>query len=79
MTLPSLTYVTCVPLQHNGDCSLIGVTPDLTLFTEEIYGDGFVAQQATRLDRTIVERVDEGERSGGGMDRLNRLASAILS
>jgi hypothetical protein len=64
MTLPNLTYATCVPLQHKGDCSLIGVTPDLTLYTEEIYGDGFVAQQATRLDGAIIERVDEGEHSG---------------
>src|SRR5687768_2666173 len=70
MVLPALKYHACLPLQHRGDCSLIGVTPDLIVYTEEVYDDGLVAQQATRLDGTIVECVDEGKRGEGTLKPL---------
>lgn len=61
MIFPTLDYQASLPLVGKGDCSLIGVSPDLTLFVEEIDAEGLVAQQAMRLDGTVLARVDEAE------------------
>ncbi len=47
------------PLSHAGDCSLLGVGGDGSLFVEEIYGDGWVAQHALSADGTLIASVDE--------------------
>lgn len=60
METPNLEYVTCLPLAHNGDCSLLGVAADLTVYAEEIYSeDGWIAQHALRLDGSALAQVDE--------------------
>lgn len=57
---PPLTHITTIPLHHDGDCSLIGLTADLTIYAEEHYGaDGWLAQHAIRLDGTMIDSVDE--------------------
>jgi len=58
--IPVLEYVTTLKLSRNGDCNLLGVGSDLTVYTEEVYSeDAWVAQSAVRLDGTVVEAVDE--------------------
>ena len=60
MTSLPVSYITSLPLKHNGDCCLLGVTPDLTIYAEEIYGDeGWVAQHALRLDGEYEQSIDE--------------------
>lgn len=60
MTALPVSYITSLPLKHNGDCCLLGVTPDLTIYAEETYdAEGWVAQHALRLDGEFVESVDE--------------------
>ncbi len=60
MTALPVSYVTSLPLKHTGDCCLLGVTPDLTIFAEEIYDEeGWVAQHALRLDGEFRQSVDE--------------------
>lgn len=59
MPLPALKYLTQILLRHHGDCSLIGVLPNLTIYAEESYGDGWMAQIALRLDGTMVADADE--------------------
>ena len=65
MASPKLHYLTTLPLRHHGDCSLLGVSSDATVFAEESYGEGWLAQQALRLDGTTIGVVDEafGEQS----------------
>ncbi len=49
-----------LPLAHHGDCALLGVTPALEIYAEEIYGDdGWMAQRALRLDGTVIAQMDE--------------------
>jgi len=56
----SLKFVTSLPLAHMGDCSLIGVTDDLTVYAEEIYGEeGWLAQHALKLDQRVLKSTDE--------------------
>jgi hypothetical protein len=65
MQPPTLAYKTTIDLAHPGECSLLGFTPDGTIFVEETYGeDGWVAQHALTLDGAVVTSVDElgGER-----------------
>jgi hypothetical protein len=58
--IPNFQYVTSLALAYNGDCTLLGVGADLTLYVEEIYGDeGWIAQRALRLDGTVQDAVDE--------------------
>lgn len=60
MEIPTFQYLTTLPLTHAGDCSLLGVATDLTVYAEEIYGDdGWMAQHALRLDGTALNVVDE--------------------
>jgi hypothetical protein len=60
MTSPSLEHLTTLTLQHNGDCGLLGVTPDFTIYVEEVYGEeGWLAQHALALDGSVSASVDE--------------------
>jgi hypothetical protein len=60
MDTQDFEFLTTLSLRHNGDCSLLGVTPTLTIFVEEVYGeDGWLAQHAITLDGTFIASVDE--------------------
>ena len=62
MLTPSISYIKTLPLKHKGDCSLIGVAPDQTIYAEEVYGeDGWIAQHEIQFDGEITKTVDEGE------------------
>src|SRR5690606_21763415 len=58
-------------LDHDGDCSLLGMSADGTVYVEEIYGDGWLAQHAFAADGTRVASIDEDE---GRRDDLRPLA-----
>jgi hypothetical protein len=58
---PPLEFLHTITLKHGGDCSLIGVTPDLTLYVEEVYGEGWLAQHALNLNGDILQSLDEDE------------------
>jgi hypothetical protein len=71
MLNPAVTYLTTLPLKHNGDCSLLGVTPDSTIYAEEFYGEnGLVAQHELRLDGSFAQSVDEGLHTGEDLKPL---------
>ena len=60
MQPPVFHFLTTLQLRHEGDCSLLGVTPDLTVYAEEIYApEGWLAQHALTLDGTFRHSVDE--------------------
>ena len=64
MDIPSVSFLATLPLKHNGDCNLIGVTPgsrdDLTIYAEEVYGEeGWLAQHSLRFDGSFSASVDE--------------------
>ncbi len=60
MDIASWQYLTSLPLAHTGDCRLLGVSSDLMVYAEEVYGDdGWMAQHALRLDGTLAALVDE--------------------
>ena len=64
-------YVTALPLAHGGDCSLIGVSGDLTLYAEEVYGeDGWVAQCSLRLDGSVLSMMDEDHGKNAAVQAL---------
>lgn len=55
-----LKYLTSLPLNHNGDCALLGITPDEIIYAEEVYGDdGWMAQHALKLDGARIATIDE--------------------
>ncbi len=55
-----LEYRTTTSLLHDGDCHLIGISADFTVYVEEIYGDSdWMAQAALTLDGQIIKSVDE--------------------
>jgi hypothetical protein len=55
-----LTHVLTVPLRHDGDCSIVGITPEGTVYVEEIYGeDGWVALHKISSDGSIKASADE--------------------
>ncbi|MBE0690539.1 MAG: hypothetical protein IH587_10515 [Anaerolineae bacterium] len=61
MSETALTYLTSIVLQHSDDCCLLGVQPDLTIYSEEIYGaEGMLAQAAHTIDGKLTQSVDEG-------------------
>ncbi len=62
----SFEFIISLPLAHTGDCSLIGIAADLTIYAEEMYGeDGWLAQYALKLDEKTVTSSDENS----GMNR----------
>ncbi len=71
MKFPLISEPIRLPLQHHGDCTLLGVVPgdpadpsgaaDCTIYVEEIYDeDGKLAQHALTLDGRLLATVDEG-------------------
>lgn len=57
-----LTYQSSIKLPHSGDCHLLGVSPDLKIYVEEIYTeDAWFAQHTLTLDGTLIETVDEDD------------------
>ncbi len=67
MKFPLISEPIRLPLQHNGDCMLLGVLPgdppdasDCAIYVEEIYDeDGKLAQHALALDGSLLATVDE--------------------
>jgi hypothetical protein len=60
--LPQFQYLHTFPLRHQGDCSFLGVSPDMTLYVEEVYGsEGWLAQHALSYDGTVLETIDESD------------------
>ncbi len=57
--LPHFQYTATHLLPHKGDCALMGICPDMTLYVEEMYGDGWMAQHTLRRDGTIMTSRDE--------------------
>lgn len=71
MLIPPVTHITTLPLRHNGDCSLLAVTPAGTVYVEEFYGDaGLVAQHEVLLDGSFAQSVDEGLHTGQDLKPL---------
>ena len=70
MPQPRFELIASFPLAHAGDCSLLGLDAEGTLYVEEIYGDGWMAQHALCADGTIRATVDE---RGGEVDHLQPL------
>lgn len=61
-----LTYVSSVNLAHHQECVLLGVTPDFTIYIEEMYGeDEWIAQHIMSADGVHLHSADEnhGKRS----------------
>lgn len=54
---------TTIPLYHQGDCNILGLAPDGSLFAEEFYDGDFIAQYHIS-NGTIIAALDEdaGER-----------------
>ncbi len=62
MDIPLIAHVATLTLKHHDDCSLLGVSPDGTIYAEEVYGENaWVAQHALKIDGTLIESVDEAE------------------
>lgn len=61
MTAPELIYLRALPLRHTGDCHLRGVTPDLRLYVDELYGDqlDWMAQGVLTADGEWLHYEDE--------------------
>lgn len=56
----SLDYLHAIPLKHDGDASLLGVSPDLTIYVEEAYTEHvWMAQHALSMDGIFIESQDE--------------------
>jgi hypothetical protein len=55
-----LLYIKTIDLHYDGDCHLLGVTPDLTIYVEEVYTpDAWIAQHRISPGGDIVTSVDE--------------------
>ena len=66
-----VTHVTMLPLKHEGDCNLLGMTPEKTLYVEEVYGEnGWIAQHQLLADGTFMQSIDE---QNGTNDNLRPL------
>ncbi len=56
----TIAYQNSITLAHDGDCSILGITPQMTLFVEEIYGEAdWLAQHHLTLDGHITKSVDD--------------------
>ncbi len=61
----SLEHHKSLTLQQRGDCSLLGITPDLSLYVEEIYGEeDHLARYKVELDGSIRVLADEDTLEG---------------
>lgn len=71
MLLPELHYKTTLNLLYTGDCSLLGVSDDLTVYVEEIYTeDCWIAQHAISPDGQFLASMDE---QGGANTKVTPL------
>jgi hypothetical protein len=61
MPNPILEPVSTFDLQHNSDCSLLGIARDGSIYIEEMYGDGLLSQADYRPDGTLIACTDEGD------------------
>lgn len=78
MPNPPITAAAQLPLRHHGDCTLLGVTRDLTIYAEEIYGDdGLIAQHALTVEGTTLATVDEAESDDAELHPLDLPPDAI--
>ncbi len=59
MSKPRFEPIARFSLSYAGDCSLLGVAADGSLYVEETYGDGWVAQHALSADGRLIDSVDE--------------------
>lgn len=66
MTKPEMSYLRTLILGHGGDCVLLGVTPDLTVYVDEFYGT-WLAQHGIRVDGEWIASVTEDA------DKVHRL------
>ncbi len=76
--LPPLTFTLLhrVPLRHHGDVGLLGATED-SVWVEEVYGEGWMAQHRVELDGTICASVDEDEGRAVDLKPLPVSADAV--
>ncbi len=59
MDTPTLIHKGTIDLHHEGDCGLMGVAPDLTIYAEEFYTqDSWICQHRLTLNG-IQESIDE--------------------
>ncbi len=80
MPNPLISATTRLPLRHNGDCSLLGATPDFTLYVEEIYGDeGWIAQHELTVDGELLITIDEAHGGNTELHPLDLPPEAIKS
>ena len=80
MKFPLISEPIRLPLRHNGDCTLLGVTPDYTIYVEEIYGDDAkIAQHALALDGSLLASIDEGDAADGELRPLDLPPELIKS
>ena len=78
MLTPSVSHVRTLTLKHNGDCNLLGVTPDQTIYAEEVYGeDGLIAQHEVQFDGRFAQSVDEVDGAPDTMQPISLPANAI--
>lgn len=55
-----LQFTKTIHLQHDGDCRIVGVTPDGRLFVEELYGeDDWLAHSAYSAAGELIALADE--------------------
>lgn len=70
MNTPTLHYKVTIELHHDGDCGLMGVTPDLMIYAEEYYtADSWICQHRLTVDG-IVESLDENYGRVSGLTPL---------
>lgn len=56
----NLRYHLSIDLLYEGKCSLLGISPDLKLYVEELYDDDHaIAQHILNLDGATVDTIDE--------------------
>ncbi len=85
MKFPLISGATRLPLRHNGDCTLLGVTPseppdaaDYTIYVEEIFGeDAKIAQHALAADGSLLASIDEDSGDDSELHPLDLPAGTI--
>jgi hypothetical protein len=65
------------PLAHAGDVGILGVTSD-SVWAEEVYGEGWVAQHQVGIDDGIRASVDEDEGRATGLKPLSIAPEAVV-
>lgn len=56
--ITNFRHQTTIPLYHSGDCSILALTPDGSLYIEEYYEENYIAQHQIRNNK-IVQSIDE--------------------